>query len=91
MAEDLALTPGTVTARVDGLVQLGFVTREVDEGDARVRWVELTPVGLRLVDELIPRHLAVEDELLAGISASRRQRMAGDLSALLADLESRYR
>ena len=91
LAEDLALTPGTVTARVDRLVQLGFVTREVDEGDARVRWVQLTSAGLSLVDELIPRHLAVEDELLAGISASRRQRMAGDLSALLADLESRYR
>jgi DNA-binding MarR family transcriptional regulator len=91
LAEDLALTPGTVTARVDRLVQPGFVTRETDEADARVRWVELTTAGLRLVDRLIPRHLAVEEELLAGISVSRRRRMARDLSALLADLESRYR
>lgn len=90
LAEDLALTPGTVTARVDRLVQLGLATREAHGGDARVRWVLLTAAGLSLVDELIPRHLAAEEELLAGISAGRRQRLAGDLAALLANLEMRY-
>jgi DNA-binding MarR family transcriptional regulator len=91
LAEDLALTPGTVTTRVDRLVQVGLVSREADRGDARVRWVLLTPAGLSLVDDLIPRHLAVEEDLLAGLSARRRQRLAGDLAALLAALEARYR
>jgi len=43
------------------------------------------------VEDLIPRHLDVEEDLLAGISDSRRQRLANDLAVLLADLENRYR
>ncbi len=87
LAADLGLTPGTVTTRVDNLQSRGLVTRQSDADDARVRWVLLTDKGLSLVDELIPKHLAAEEALLAGISASRRQRLARDLSALLASLE----
>ncbi|MBK6763040.1 MAG: MarR family transcriptional regulator [Micrococcales bacterium] len=91
LANELGLTPGTVTSRVDHLVALGVVHREIDLDDARIRWVVLTDAGLGLVEDLIPRHLEVEEDLLAGISDSRRQRLANDLAALLADLENRYR
>ncbi len=88
LAADLGLTQGTVTTRVDNLQSRGLVTRQSDPDDARVRWVLLTDQGLSLVDELIPKHLAAEQALLAGISAPRRQRLARDLSALLASLET---
>ena len=88
LAADLGLTQGTVTTRVDNLESRGLVTRQSDADDARVRWVLLTDRGLSLVDELIPKHLAAEATLLAGISTSRRQRLARDLSALLASLET---
>ena len=91
LAEDLGLTQGTVTTRVDRLSGRGLVTREVDTSDARVRWVQLTDTGLSLADDLIPEHLAVEEQLLTGISAGRRRRLAEDLAALLSDLEARYR
>jgi len=91
LADDLGLTAGTVTARVDRLEALGLAVREVDPADARVRWVELTEPGQEVVDELIPRHLAVEEELLGGLSQEQRRRMAAGLAVLLADLESRYR
>ena len=91
LAGELGLTPGTVTSRVDHLVALGLVRRETASEDARIRWVVLTGAGLDLVEDLIPRHLDVEEELLAGISDARRQRLATDLAALLVDLESRYR
>lgn len=90
LAEDLGLTQGTVTTRVDRLSRLGLVTRETDASDARVRWVQLTDAGLSLVEELIPEHLAVEEQLLSGIGARRRQRLTEDLAVLLADLETRY-
>lgn len=86
----LGLTPGTVTVRVDRLQAVGLVLREVDPADARVRWVQLTAAGQHLIDELIPHHLAVEKQLLAGLTAEERERLAADLSVLLADLESRY-
>lgn len=89
LAADLGLTQGTVTTRVDNLVSRGLVTRQSDPDDARVRWVLLTDKGLALVEDLIPKHLAAEQKLLAGISTSRRQRLARDLGALLASLEAR--
>jgi len=91
LATELGLTPGTVTSRVDHLVGLGLVRRQTATDDARIRWVILTDAGLDLTEDLIPRHLEVEEDLLAGISDTRRQRLANDLAALLADLESRYR
>jgi DNA-binding MarR family transcriptional regulator len=90
LADDLGLTGGTMTVRVDRLEALGFVRRVMDATDARVRWVQLTDEGHRLIDQLIPRHLAVEEELLQGVSAQHRRRLASDLSVLLADLEARY-
>lgn len=90
LAEALGLTAGTVTPRVDRLEALGLVRREVDESDARVRWVALTHSGLELVDELIPIHLAVEQRLLSGIGPQRRHQLADDLAVLLSDLENRY-
>lgn len=90
VAAGLGLTAGTVTTRVDRLVTLGLASREMDPTDGRVRWVALTEAGLQVVETLIPEHLAVERALLAGIPAERRERLATDLSVLLADLESRY-
>jgi DNA-binding MarR family transcriptional regulator len=91
LAEELGLTAGTVTPRVDRLERLGLVRREVDRNDARVRWVVLSEAGLELVEDLIPRHLAVEAELLSGIDDARQARLTADLSVLLEDLEHRYR
>ncbi|HNE89139.1 MAG: MarR family winged helix-turn-helix transcriptional regulator [Candidatus Nanopelagicales bacterium] len=90
LSEALGLTPGTVSVRVDRLVALGLAVRDADPSDARVRWVRLTAEGSRLIDDLIPQHLAVEEQLLAGLRRKDRQRLAADLSVLLADLEARY-
>jgi hypothetical protein len=56
VAADLALTAGTVSARVDRLVALSLVRRQVDDGDARV--------GLRW--PFMGRWGVVEDDLAAG-------------------------
>lgn len=90
LADDLGLTAGTVTIRVDRLEARGLVAREVDADDARVRWVSLTQDGQELVDDLIPRHLAVEADLLSGLSPRQREHLAAGLSVLLGDLEARY-
>lgn len=89
LAADLGLTAGTVTTRVDRLEGLGLVRRRVDAADSRVRWVELTTDGLEVVDDLIPRHLALEEDLLSALSGAQRARLSKDLAVLLGDLESR--
>lgn len=89
LAKELALTPGTVSVRVDRLESAGLVKRESDFRDARVRWVELTSVGVDTINNLIPKHLALEAQLLEGVDGSVRERLATDLAIVLASLERR--
>src|SRR3954451_17140409 len=81
------VTSGAVTKRVDRLAARGLVTRSVSAEDGRGRLVALTPEGLRLTDELVVRHWANEDRLLAALGGSEREALADLLRTLLVDLE----
>ena len=87
MAE-LALTSGTVSVRVDRLVERGIVIREPSAGDRRAQVVRLTAEGLRLFEELGPRHLANEDRLLSALSTEERELLAALLRRLLVSFET---
>ncbi|WP_378788857.1 MarR family winged helix-turn-helix transcriptional regulator [Nonomuraea fastidiosa] len=52
LAHDLGVGLGTVTGIVDRLVAHGLVSRHEDPHDRRVRRVELTPAGTRLIEEI---------------------------------------
>ena len=69
------VTSGAITKRIDRLERAGLVTRTVSDTDARSRQVALTPDGLRLVDDLLERHVANEHRLVAGLSAEERERL----------------
>ena len=70
------VTSGAVTKRVDRLLGLGLVSREGDAEDGRSRRIGLTEEGLALIDDLLPRHVANEHRLLAGLSELERSRLA---------------
>ncbi|MCW2814636.1 MAG: transcriptional regulator, MarR family [Nocardioides sp.] len=70
------VTSGAVTKRVDRLQSAGLVERRVCADDARSRRVRLTDQGLRVVDDLVERHVANEHRLLAGFSDLERSRLA---------------
>jgi DNA-binding MarR family transcriptional regulator len=52
LAHNLGVGLGTVTGIVDRLIGHGLVTRREDPDDRRVRRVELTDLGLTLIDDL---------------------------------------
>lgn len=91
LSRTMMVTTGAVTKRLDRLQRQGMVERTVTAGDARGRLVSLTPAGVDLTDELIERHLAREDDLLGGLSAAERTRLADLLGTLLSSLEERGR
>ncbi|WP_193127651.1 MarR family winged helix-turn-helix transcriptional regulator [Gulosibacter sediminis] len=62
------VSSGTMTYRIDRLVQRGFVVREDDPADGRSVLVRMTEDGGRRVDAAIQGLLEVERELLADIS-----------------------
>ena len=86
LAEAMLVTSGAVTKRIDRLVGRGLVTRETGPADGRERVVTLTGAGRELVDELITRHLANEDRLLAGLDPHQRARLTELLELLVASV-----
>ncbi len=89
LVERTMVTTGAITNRVDRLAERGYVERRPDPGDRRKVVVRLTPAGLAKVDEVAGPHLAIEDELLAPLSARQREALASTLRTLLLHLGDR--
>jgi hypothetical protein len=62
---------------------MGLIRRLPDPSDRRGRLVELTTKGRELVDKAVVAHLANEERMLSGLSASERTRLADLLRKLL--------
>ena len=71
------VTSGAITNRVDRMESKGLVQRVRDPGDRRGVRVRLTPAGLALIEELMPKHVADERRMLAALSADDRDTLAG--------------
>jgi DNA-binding MarR family transcriptional regulator len=80
VAELLAMDRTTLTANLKPLMRRGLVRSVADDADARVRRLELTAEGMRLLVAAVPvwrrEHAAVEDDL------ADADRLRADLSAL---------
>jgi DNA-binding MarR family transcriptional regulator len=79
----MVLSSGAMTNRLDGLEEMGLIRRLPDPHDRRGRLVELTTKGRELVDKAVVEHLANEERMLGGLSASERTRLADLLRKLL--------
>jgi DNA-binding MarR family transcriptional regulator len=79
----MVLSSGAMTNRLDGLETMGLIRRLPDPNDRRGRLVELTPKGLKLVDEAVAAHFANEDRLLQGLTDRERTTLASLLKKLL--------
>jgi DNA-binding MarR family transcriptional regulator len=88
IAEHTMVTAGATSKRVDRLVGADLATREPQAGDARGRMVALTPRGLDLIDEMYPRHLQKERELLAPLDAEESAQLERLLRKLAYGSES---
>jgi DNA-binding MarR family transcriptional regulator len=77
------LSSGAMTNRLDGLEEMGLIRRLPDPNDRRGRLVELTPKGRELVDKAVVEHLSNEEDLLSGLSAAERDKLADLLRKLL--------
>ncbi|NEA09466.1 MarR family transcriptional regulator [Streptomyces sp. SID10692] len=97
---DRELTPGelaretfssgaAVTKRLRALQERGLVDRRGDDRDRRVAHVRLTDEGRDLVDRLLPRQLAYERTVLAGLDDDGRGELGARLGELLVQLEGR--
>jgi DNA-binding MarR family transcriptional regulator len=87
LARSTLVATGTMTNRLDRLEASGLVRRIPNPSDRRSLDVELTPVGLELVERMLGRHVAGEQEMLAPLSENERATLVRATRKLLAHLE----
>jgi DNA-binding MarR family transcriptional regulator len=82
LVHETLVTSGTMTNRVDRLVNKGLVERLPDPADRRGVQVRLTTKGRAAVDGAIDALLAHEKELLVGLTDSESEQLANALRTL---------
>lgn len=83
LATQTHVTSGTMTTRVDRLLERGFVTRFPDENDRRGVLVALTAEGQRAVDGALKDLVEREKVALSGLSVQQQTQLANLLRDLL--------
>lgn len=72
IADRLMVTTGSMTSLLDTLERRGLVQRQPHPSDRRRLLVQLTDEGRALVDTFLPEVVAVQTELVAGLSEADR-------------------
>jgi MarR family transcriptional regulator, 2-MHQ and catechol-resistance regulon repressor len=75
------LTPGSISVAVDRLLKRGLVTRTSSSDDRRVRVVDLTGQGRKLIEQVFASHARQVDRLAEVLSAKERRQIARGLKA----------
>jgi DNA-binding MarR family transcriptional regulator len=75
-----------MTRRLNALEARGLIRREPDPDDGRSTGVSLTRAGKRLVEAILPEHVANEQRLLSDLSGKERAELAGLLETLAVSL-----
>lgn len=86
LLQQTLVSSGTMTNRIDKLVDSGLVTRRDDPNDGRGVLVEMTSVGLTRVDAAITRLIDAEAAILGGLSRAEQRKLAESLRRLSLDL-----
>jgi DNA-binding MarR family transcriptional regulator len=86
LAQRLAIDPSDVAKAVEEIGALGYVERTRDPADRRRVTVALTEAGRAALGELNAEAEAVQDELLAPLTAAERQQLTAMLGRVFANL-----
>src|SRR4051812_3504906 len=82
------LTPGSISVAVDRLLAKGLVSRVECSGDRRVRLVDLTPRGKRLIAPIFREHVATMERVFAGLSPDELRQLERQLKRIGRQAES---
>jgi DNA-binding MarR family transcriptional regulator len=87
LVAETMVTSGTMTNRVDRLVDRGLVQRRPDPHDRRGVLVSLTATGRRSVDAALDELLDHERTILGGLDAGEASRLADALRTLARNVQ----
>lgn len=81
--EDMMISSGSMTNRIDRLESAGMVERVPNPGDGRATLVRLTRAGLKLIDRAVVAHVRNQAEVLSPLDATEQRQLADLLGKLL--------
>lgn len=87
LLQQTLVSSGTMTNRIDRLVDRALVDRRTDPNDGRGVHVVMTERGRERVDTAISQLLRAESELLEGLSTGDQERLSGLLRKLSLDFD----
>jgi DNA-binding MarR family transcriptional regulator len=90
LQDELGLTSGTVSVRIDRLVEQGLVSRRPDPRDRRNTCITLTQRGRALFERVAPAHLENERHLLSSLTSAETELLATLLRKLLIEFEGSH-
>jgi DNA-binding MarR family transcriptional regulator len=76
IASSTAFPKNTLSRAVNRLEGLGLIARSPGSEDRRAQPLTLTPSGRAVLDEAVPRFVALEEEMLAPLSLVEREQLA---------------
>ncbi len=79
----MMLSSGAMTHRIDRLEKAGLVVRRDDPDDRRGTLVRLTGKGKTLIDAATNKHVANEENILAGLTNAEQRSLNELLRKLL--------
>ncbi|WP_318656483.1 MarR family winged helix-turn-helix transcriptional regulator [Scrofimicrobium canadense] len=88
LMNDLLVSSGTMTNRIDRLEEAGLVQRKPSNRDRRVVLVQLTDAGAQRVDGALEALLKAEKRILSVLELSERTELASLLFPLVAQFEN---
>ena len=82
IGEKVLLTNASMTSAVDRLETRGLVRRVNSGEDRRVRLVELTACGRKLITDVFGRHEQEIERMMAGVTGEERTQMRAGLKTI---------
>jgi MarR family transcriptional regulator, 2-MHQ and catechol-resistance regulon repressor len=82
------LTPGSISVAVERLVAKGLVSRIECSEDRRVRFVDLTPRGRRVIAPIFQEHVASMEKVFADLSSDELRQLEQQLKRIGRQAES---
>lgn len=82
LQNEMMLSSGATTHRIDLLEKRGWVERLPDPADRRGTLVKLTSEGKNLIDEAVVSHVETEAQLLKGLTKKEQKELANLLGKL---------
>ncbi|MEU7741606.1 MarR family transcriptional regulator [Nonomuraea sp. NPDC049158] len=83
LTKSLYLTSGGTSNVLQRLTTAGYVERAANAGDARSRWVQLTPEGLSLANTALEVSGKAHEEVMAGVPEETVRKAADALREVL--------